>query len=249
MYWGKWSVNKDRGVSPVIAVILMVAVTVIIASVIGTSVLDMTNTLDESPPTAQFDFEYEERYTYTDEVGSITMTAVKVTHAGGDTIPTENIDLTINGHRAFAIGPKNSMDGDDIGYPSTNFTPVFRPYDAAAYDEISAGDERVVYVHETGRPDANPHVDTQFRYMSTDYNKNHFNMVGTYHSTDDRLWNRKGDAYHNEYWGDEEVRHNVKMPDIGIEKGDTLRIVWESDSGSSTVLAEYEVRQEEPDLP
>lgn len=33
--------NKDRGVSPVVGVILMVAITVILAAVIGTFVLDL----------------------------------------------------------------------------------------------------------------------------------------------------------------------------------------------------------------
>lgn len=44
--------GNDRGVSPVIGVILMVAVTVVLAAVIGASVLDIGNDVGESPSAA-----------------------------------------------------------------------------------------------------------------------------------------------------------------------------------------------------
>jgi len=47
-------VDDNSGVSPVIGVILMVAVTVIIAVVIGSSALSLSNSLSETAPQAQF---------------------------------------------------------------------------------------------------------------------------------------------------------------------------------------------------
>ena len=41
--------SNDRGVSPVVAVILMVAVTVILAAVIGTFVLDLGSNTEQNP--------------------------------------------------------------------------------------------------------------------------------------------------------------------------------------------------------
>lgn len=46
----KWLTGDDRGVSPVIGVILMVAITVILAAVIGTFVLDLGQSAGQSAP-------------------------------------------------------------------------------------------------------------------------------------------------------------------------------------------------------
>ena len=54
--------GNDRGVSPVIGVILMVAVTVVLAAVIGASVLDVGNDVGESP-SAAVDYDGDETFT------------------------------------------------------------------------------------------------------------------------------------------------------------------------------------------
>ena len=79
----KQLVADDDAVSPVIGVILMVAITVILAAVIGTFVLGIGQD-QQSTPQAQFDFE--------GSAGS----AVTVSHTGGDTFTPENTNsLTI----------------------------------------------------------------------------------------------------------------------------------------------------------
>ncbi|PSP38038.1 hypothetical protein BRC71_08710 [Halobacteriales archaeon QH_7_65_31] len=50
--------NDDSAVSPVIGVILMVAITVILAAVIGTFVLGLGSNV-QSVPSAQFTFDYD----------------------------------------------------------------------------------------------------------------------------------------------------------------------------------------------
>jgi flagellin-like protein len=69
-----------RAVSPVIGVILMVAITVILAAVIATFVLGIGDST-EATPTAQFGFDYD---------GS----TVTVTHEGGDTIDSARLNIT-----------------------------------------------------------------------------------------------------------------------------------------------------------
>lgn len=64
--------NDSRAVSPVIGVILMVAITVILAAVIGTFVLGLGSGLSQAP-SAQFDYQHDS--------GTLT-----VTHAGGATL-------------------------------------------------------------------------------------------------------------------------------------------------------------------
>ena len=51
--------DDDRAVSPVIGVILMVAITVILAAVIGTFVLGLGDQVSQTTPNAGFGFDYE----------------------------------------------------------------------------------------------------------------------------------------------------------------------------------------------
>ncbi|WP_058367656.1 type IV pilin [Haloparvum sedimenti] len=75
--------TDDRAVSPVIGVILMVAITVILAAVIGTFVLGLGDSVQQSSPSASFDFEFD---TSNDNV--------TVTHEGGDSIPSAQLNVT-----------------------------------------------------------------------------------------------------------------------------------------------------------
>ncbi|WP_135826266.1 type IV pilin [Halorussus ruber] len=65
--------EDDGAVSPVIGVILMVAITVILAAVIGTFVLGLGNEVQQTAPQSSFSFDYD---------GS----DLTITHDGGDTI-------------------------------------------------------------------------------------------------------------------------------------------------------------------
>ncbi|RNJ25987.1 type IV pilin [Halosegnis longus] len=70
--------DDDSAVSPVIGVILMVAITVILAAVIGTFVLGLGSNV-QSAPTTQFSFDYSDPASGDGQI-------VTVTHDGGDTI-------------------------------------------------------------------------------------------------------------------------------------------------------------------
>ena len=77
--------NKDdRAVSPVIGVILMVAITVILAAVIGTFVLGLGDSLGDNQPSAQLSVDVNE--------ASETIT---INHNGGDAIANNTIDVRI----------------------------------------------------------------------------------------------------------------------------------------------------------
>jgi len=73
------STDEEQAVSPVIGVILMVAITVILAAVIASFVLGLGDS-QEVAPTATFDFDYD-----TDGPN------VTVTHTGGDNVISENL--------------------------------------------------------------------------------------------------------------------------------------------------------------
>jgi flagellin-like protein len=80
----KHLLTDDRAVSPVIGVILMVAITVILAAVIGTFVLGLGNQVQDTAPQATFSFDFE-------DTGSGTYD-VTATHDGGDTFNSDNTD-------------------------------------------------------------------------------------------------------------------------------------------------------------
>lgn len=79
--------TDNRGVSPVIGVILMVAITVILAAVIGTFVLGLGDSLGDSQPTAQL--------TAGVDYGN-TGGAIFVEHDGGDSIETDSLNVIVN---------------------------------------------------------------------------------------------------------------------------------------------------------
>ncbi|MFC7098603.1 type IV pilin N-terminal domain-containing protein [Halobaculum marinum] len=74
--------DDDRAVSPVIGVILMVAITVILAAVIGSFVLGLGNSVQQTAPNTNFQFDYN---------GSSGVAAV---HTGGDSISASQLNVT-----------------------------------------------------------------------------------------------------------------------------------------------------------
>ncbi|MFB9810965.1 type IV pilin [Haloarcula sebkhae] len=80
--------NDDSAVSPVIGVILMVAITVILAAVIATFVLGLGDSVSNTAPQASFSFDYIEDDS-ADNAGDVGV--VTVTHNGGDSIPQSEL--------------------------------------------------------------------------------------------------------------------------------------------------------------
>jgi flagellin-like protein len=114
--------GDDRGVSPVIGVILMVAITVILAAVIATFVLGLGEQVSQTAPQANFDFEVEE--TSTPGVDELT-----VSHTGGQTIDRENIEITIGSTTAY----KDGGEANSFNVVGSNIAT-----------EIGAGDQVVI---------------------------------------------------------------------------------------------------------
>ena len=109
--------KEDNAVSPVIGVILMVAITVILAAVIATFVLGLGDQVSNTTPQASFGFDY------TADDGSASG-HLEVTHDGGDTIAPARLTLS---------GDKN-MEGSDAG---TGNGDGILTYDSSDSDGIS----------------------------------------------------------------------------------------------------------------
>ncbi len=115
-------VAREDAVSPVIGVILMVAVTVVLAAVIGAFVFGIGDSLGDPAPNTQIDF------TYDDDTSNI-----EVVHAGGDSITEQNTgELLLTGDvpeedADGAWGDKFEQDADD-------------DYTASPTDSVGSGD-------------------------------------------------------------------------------------------------------------
>ena len=104
--------------SPVIGVILMVAITVILAAVIGTFVLGLGDQLGDTAPQASFDIE------------SSNSSSVNITKTGGQSIPID--DLVI------------SVDGERIDTATTDISGDWETGVTVTYGSLSGGEDSTV---------------------------------------------------------------------------------------------------------
>jgi flagellin-like protein len=110
--------QDDDAVSPVIGVILMVAITVILAAVIASFVLNLGGQVDQTTPQASWSFEYASESDVVnaggeDQFGTALVSSssdagvLNITHDGGDSIDGARLTLS-NGDSttsSFADGP------------------------------------------------------------------------------------------------------------------------------------------------
>ena len=120
--------------SPVIGVILMVAITVILAAVIGTFVLGLGDQVQTTAPNSQFSSDFA------DDSPQLT-----VTHNGGDSIPATQVGVRV-GDQLYALEESNEFD--DAEDPAGWF--------ADAGDDISAGDSILIIGDGTGDVNEDP---------------------------------------------------------------------------------------------
>lgn len=88
--------RNDRAVSPVIGVILMVAITVILAAVIGTFVLDLGDSVGDTAPQASLSAaDASSGSSPVNDGGTATKDLIVISHGNGETIPAEDIEIRI----------------------------------------------------------------------------------------------------------------------------------------------------------
>jgi len=87
--------DDDRAVSPVIGVILMVAITVILAAVIGTFVLGLGDQVQQTTPRASIGFDAGTLSANDGTTDDIDY--VNITHESGDTIEASNLQIALTG--------------------------------------------------------------------------------------------------------------------------------------------------------
>jgi len=112
----KQLLSDDEGVSPVIGVILMVAITVILAAVIAAFVLGLGGSSSDTPQ-ASFDFDFDEGSAGTPGDASMTITV-----ESGDTLDAANLEIS-------GAGVTGTFDTDNSPSGGSFFS-----------DDVTAGD-------------------------------------------------------------------------------------------------------------
>ena len=127
--------TEDRAVSPVIGVILMVAITVILAAVIGTFVLGLGDQVSDNAPQASFSFDFSDNDG--DGFNGNTDDYANITHEGGETLETRSID----------VSGDNGGVNESSSFPSGNISAG----DTAHYNEINSGETiRIIWTNPNG---------------------------------------------------------------------------------------------------
>ncbi|ELZ59567.1 MULTISPECIES: type IV pilin [unclassified Haloferax] len=128
--------TESRAVSPVIGVILMVAITVILAAVIGTFVLGLGDQVGDTAPQASFTFDYDGQ------------TELTITHESGAQIDGDLVTIAgnVNVTDAGDANKWSSLGSDTI---SAGESVVVQ--DDTASDGFENGDTvRVVWTSQSG---------------------------------------------------------------------------------------------------
>ena len=111
--------NDDRAVSPVIGVILMVAITVILAAVIGTFVLGLGDSIGENAPSASYDWDEGSDSVVLTHTSGQTLNADRITGTAGNedvnfgTEDPESLGEEWSGEDSDTISSGNSVDWTD----------------------------------------------------------------------------------------------------------------------------------------
>jgi flagellin-like protein len=121
--------RTDDAVSPVIGVILMIAITVVLGAIVAGFALGLEERETDTAPSAEFEFEYD---------GSDQLT---ITHANGKEIPEDTISITGHGDGPETVDWTGDGDTDEEFGAGTSVT----------VDNVASDDTvRIVWESENG---------------------------------------------------------------------------------------------------
>jgi len=149
--------DDKRAVSPVIGVILMVAITVILAAVIGTFVLGLGDQVQSTTPSATFGFDSENLGSDADD------DKVTITHESGDSIDTNSLTVKIGSTIIYDQGTPESANKTS-GWTGSEVTAgsqlVFDESDGTA-DDIVSGENTIRIIYNSPDSDSSSTLATQ----------------------------------------------------------------------------------------
>ncbi|WP_083867357.1 type IV pilin [Natrialba taiwanensis] len=143
--------EEERAVSPVIGVILMVAITVILAAVIAAFVLDMGDSIGDSTPNGQIG--YESNAAWDGSSGGVEVLGT-FNHEGGDEVEADEVEVQLESDSGeVTLDANNGFSSGDVEMPNFDTGDTFTvgdSLDIEALDgsEISSGDDyEITIIH------------------------------------------------------------------------------------------------------
>ncbi len=127
--------DDDRGVSPVIGVILMVAITVILAAVIGTFVLGLGDSLQQAPQATLNAEDASDDYANNSD-GDI---AFEISQDGGDAIPLADTRVVIEATEGSGSATFEQGSWEDRGSAGGSLNLTMGDGSAIDGQELSVG--------------------------------------------------------------------------------------------------------------
>jgi len=139
-------IDEERAVSPVIGVILMVAITVILAAVIGTFVLGLGNQLEGTAPQVSVGFD-------TEVENDGTVSEVSIAHQSGESLPVSTVSVRTSSEVANVSAADTAEDNISTSFEWTEVSDDTDTFSAGSSGTIHAVDNgdlsgttiRVVY--------------------------------------------------------------------------------------------------------
>jgi flagellin-like protein len=214
---GRRTRGTERAVSPVIGVILMIAITVILAAVFGAFVLEIGDREDPAPKTS---FTVEQGSLYLeDSTASANVTQVVFSHAGGETLTVGQSDILVNGNDT-AVGIVEIRPGEgDVVAPMPDVRRIRGTNEPALFE---SGDSWNVVAYD---------------WMKDEYVTDEEKVL--HYSSDDSSTRAEAREANRE----EDTDGDATLGLIPLFPGDDVQVVWEAESGGTTqTLQRYVVQ-------
>ena len=202
--------RDDRGVSSVISVILMVAVTVIVAATVSVFALSIGESISGNAPIASFSAEQDQMRLEASGGYSGDFYVLEIAYTSGEPIPKDQLDVRVNGRQAWGVNNDSGASRASALLSDSSSSPL-RPGEA------------LTVVH-TDDPSITISNDDEYVINSP---PGRFSNPVT--ADNDPEQNR---LFHEpSYTG-----NPTTSTQIQLEPGDRITITWESERGDETAL-------------
>jgi FlaG/FlaF family flagellin (archaellin) len=237
----------------VIGVILMVAITVILAAVIGAFVLEIGDQQETAPNTS---FDSSEKILYMrggNSVDRVNTTMVSLSHAGGDVIETSSVSLSVDGDSgSWTIDvPEDSPDiRGTVRVPAKPQPDLTQTLGTNEPVEISSGEQLSVVAYGTTPLDEYVEAGQDYKFaMFLTRQGGGSNDFGFFTEPVPRLFLDDVDSAPK--MPNPQLQNNARDDEtlFILDSGQSVRLVWEAESGGKTqTLFKYEVQTGSPDF-
>lgn len=211
--------GEERGVSPVLGIVILVGITVILASVVGAFAFKLQGSMTGSAPEVSLSVEQGTWYSVPTGDNRAYVKTVTFTHTNGEPIDTDNLAVRVNGRQAYNI----TKEADDYGDDGDAELLPFEDEDGNMKETFALGDTITVIhsQHSDGSAfttDPSTKLENRRRYSNNDNGKppENSNLIPDGMGTGD-------------------------SNDVALHTGDAIQIIYTSGSGRGTLLYEYTV--------